>query len=156
MVMDPARFRQALGHFASGVTVVTTEAEGVRHGMTVSAFCSLSLEPPLVLICIDKDASLHPVITSAANFAVNVLSADQDLHSRRFASRGDEKFEGIATHPGTLGAPLLDGALARIECRVHDRFDGGDHSIVVGEVVHAEIEEGDPLIYFRGGYAELK
>jgi flavin reductase (DIM6/NTAB) family NADH-FMN oxidoreductase RutF len=155
MAIDEARFRQALGHFASGVTVVTTEFEGTPYGLTVSAFSSLSLRPPLVLICIDKGVGTHDAIAQAGRFAVNVLSQDQEAVSRQFATRGPEKFAGMALTRGALRLPLLDGALARIECSLHATLDGGDHTIYVGLVEHAEINEGPPLLYFRGGYRQL-
>jgi 4-nitrophenol 2-monooxygenase / 4-nitrocatechol 4-monooxygenase, reductase component len=155
MAIDDARFRQALGHFASGVTVVTTELEGMPYGMTVSAFSSVSLRPPLVLICIDKGVGTHDAITKAGRFAVSILRRDQEAVSRQFATRGPEKFSGIAIDRGALGLPLVQGALARIECSLHATFDGGDHTIFVGRVEHADLTEGPPLLYFRGGYRQL-
>ena len=156
MAVDATRFRHTLGKFASGVTVVTTEHEGEQAGITVSAFSSLSLEPPLVLICIDRKVRSHDVIAGAGLFAVNILEASQEEVSRRFASRQPDKFAGIATHRSPSGLPLIDGALATLECRVKETLPGGDHTIFVGEVLDSQLREGDPLVYFHGAYRALK
>ena len=149
-------FRRALGHFASGVTVVTSRCEdGLLRGITVSAFSSLSLDPPLVLICIDKKASLHDHLKEGAHFAVNILAEDQELVSRRFASKDGDRFEGLGYREGDTGAALLDGVLVAIECRITYAYPGGDHTIVVGEVIATHVSEGRPLAYFRGGYVGL-
>jgi flavin reductase (DIM6/NTAB) family NADH-FMN oxidoreductase RutF len=154
--IDQTQFRHILGHFASGVTVVTTCRQGFCHGITVSAFCSLSLTPPLVLVCIDHRNTSHQLLEEAGIFAVNMLAEDGELLSRHFASREENKFATIAHHFGETGAPLLDGALATLECRLVDRFPGGDHSIFVGEVLSGSArEDTDPLLYFRGGYRQL-
>src|ERR1700712_860221 len=156
MSIDDARFRQAMGHFASGVTVVTTEHAGTLYGMTVSSFTSLSLKPPLVLICVDKSVSTHAAISASGRFVVNILQDQQEHLSRRFANASEDKFKGIASHTGELGLPVLDQALAVVECRLHTTLDGGDHTIFIGEVADAEIHEGSPLLYYRRGYHELK
>ena len=156
MPIDDARFRQAMGHFASGVTVVTTAAASDLYGMTVSSFSSLSLSPPLILICIDKSVPSHDIIKAAGCFVVNILAERQEHLSRRFATTGADKFKGVAWHSGQLGLPVLDNTLAAIECRLRDALDGGDHTIFVGEVVDAEVREGVPLLYYRRGYRELK
>ncbi|MHB0970123.1 MAG: flavin reductase family protein [Thermoanaerobaculia bacterium] len=156
VAVDESRFKQALSYFASGVTVVTTESGGHRYGLTVSAFSSLSLNPPLVLICVEKSVRAHDLIPKAERFAVNVLSSEQEAVSNRFASKVEDRFEGIATHEGQLGVPLIDGALAAIECRLHDTLAGGDHTIFIGEVVNTEIHEGSPLIYYRSRYRALR
>lgn len=155
MPIDDARFRQAMGYFASGVTVVTTEHAGRLYGMTVSSFCSLSLHPPLVLICIDQTVSTHAGIAAAGRFVINILEKRQEHISRRFASRDDEKFIGVAWHAGRLGLPVLDDVLAVIECNLHAALPGGDHTIFVGEVVDAVVYEGSPLLYYRRGYHEI-
>ena len=155
MAIDEQGFKQAMSHFASGVTVVTTEHEGTLFGMTVAAFCSLSLRPPLVLVCIDKRVKTHQAIAASRCFGVSVLAAGQADVSNRFASKVDDKFADIAYHRGELGVPLLDGAIATLECRVADQLEGGDHSIFVGEVALAETRDGAPLVYFRGGYREI-
>jgi flavin reductase (DIM6/NTAB) family NADH-FMN oxidoreductase RutF len=157
MAFDPARFRSVVGRFASGVTIVTTRDEaGVDHGMTVSAFCSLSLEPPLVLVCIERIAEMHDVLVSASDFAVNILASGQESVSRRFAERMADRFDGIGFGRGLSGAPLLHGTLAHVECRVKKRLNGGDHSIFIGEVIDAEARFDRPLLYYRGGYAQLE
>jgi len=156
MPIDDARFRQAMGHFASGVTVVTTEQEGELYGMTVSSFSSVSLKPPLILICIDKGVPSHDAIRNAGHFVVNILEERQEHLSRRFATTTNDKFKGVAWHSGQLGLPLLDNTLAAIECRLREVLDGGDHTIFIGEVMDAEIHEGAPLLYYRRGYHELK
>ena len=156
MPIDDARFRQAMGHFASGVTVVTTAAGNELFGMTVSSFSSLSLSPPLILICIDKTVPSHDALKDAGRFVVNILEERQEHLSRRFATTGAEKFKGVAWHSGKLGLPVLDNTLAAIECGLHAALDGGDHTIFIGEVVNAEVREGSPLLYYRRGYHELK
>jgi flavin reductase (DIM6/NTAB) family NADH-FMN oxidoreductase RutF len=152
MPIDESGFRSALSHFASGVTVVTTLHEGQRYGMTVASFASLSLRPPLVLVCIEKTVKTHDAIDAAGTFAVNILAEDQVGVSNRFASRIEDKFAEVETHDGSNGLPLIDGALTTLECRVTDRLPGGDHTIFVGEVLAAVTSEGEPLVYFRSGY----
>jgi flavin reductase (DIM6/NTAB) family NADH-FMN oxidoreductase RutF len=155
--LDPDAFRSVMGRFASGVTVVTTvDDEGRDHGMTVSAFASLSLIPPLVFACIDHEASVHAVLTRAPHFAVNILAADQEPIARRFSEMGGDRFEGIGYTRGTIGPALLDDALAHLECRTVHRAEGGDHTIIVGEVEAAQARSGTPLLYYRGGYAQLE
>ncbi|HUJ16275.1 MAG TPA: flavin reductase family protein [Thermoanaerobaculia bacterium] len=153
--MDEAAFKFAMSHFASGVTVVTTEVDGTPFGMTVASFASLSLHPPLVLICIETIVKTHDAIASAGKFAVSILRSDQLQISSRFASRADDKFAGVGLRRGMLGLPLIDGALTTLECTVRDQLPGGDHSIFVGEVVDAQTSEGDPLLHFRSKYREL-
>ncbi len=156
MTVSKDEFRRALGHFASGVTVVTSRSEdGALRGITVSAFSSLSLEPPLVLICIDKRASLHDHLNEGDHFAVNILAQDQELVSRRFASKDPDRFEGLGYREGDTGAPLINGALTSLECCVTHSYPGGDHTIVIGEVLATHVSEGHPLAYFRGGYVRL-
>lgn len=155
MAIDASGFKKAMGHWASGVTVVTAEHEGVRHGMTVSSFSSVSLDPPLVLICIGKAAPTHDTIRKGERFVVNVLGDTQETISIRFATKHDDRFEGVAVRTGQLGVPIIDGCLAAIECRLHETLPGGDHTIFVGEVVNAEIAEGAPLLYFQGGHRTM-
>lgn len=150
-------FRAVLGRFASGVTVVTTTAaDGSDQGMTVSAFCSLSLEPPLVLICIEKTASVHHALTHAEGFVVNVLSSAQEQIARRFSIVDINRFEGVGFTRSTKGYAILDDVLSVIECRRFSMHDGGDHTIIIGEVTTSRIEPGAPLLYYRGGYAQLE
>jgi len=157
MSVDPDAYRAVLGRFASGVTVVTARDEkGQDHGMTVTAFSSVSLSPPLIMVCIGHDASLRPVIDHCKHFAASILSASQETLSRRFAAVGN-RFEGIGFVRGELGGDaLLDGALAFLECRVVARHPAGDHTIIVGEVENAGNRDDRPLLYYRGGYAQLE
>jgi flavin reductase (DIM6/NTAB) family NADH-FMN oxidoreductase RutF len=158
-VIDSETFRSVLGRFASGVTIVTArDAQGVDHGMTVSAFCSLSLVPPLVLVCIDHAASMHELMLSHPTFGINILSSEQEAYSRRFAAEEDDRFDGIAYSRGENGVVLLDDALAHMECRPVAHYDAGDHTIIVAEIDRAAAHTGDgrPLLYYRGGYAQLE
>jgi flavin reductase (DIM6/NTAB) family NADH-FMN oxidoreductase RutF len=156
MPIDPSTFRATLGRFASGITVITArDAEGRDVGMTVSAFTSLSLDPPLVLISIDNGASVAPALEQCEYFGINVLSEEQEPLSRRFSGKDIDRFEGVAYHRGQHEVALLDGALANLECRVHARYPGGDHTILVGAVEATAVREGHPLLYYRGGYARL-
>ena len=157
MSVTPDEFRSVLGRFPSGVTVVTTKTgDGSDQGMTVSAFCSVSLEPPLVLICIEKNASVYEALTTASQFVVNVLSVKQEHVARRFAIVDIDRFEGVGYSRTTNGMVVLDDVLAVIECNRHAMYDGGDHTIIVGEVDSARVEEGTPLLYYRGGYSQLE
>jgi flavin reductase (DIM6/NTAB) family NADH-FMN oxidoreductase RutF len=156
MAVGKDEFRRALGQFASGVTVVTMkDQDGKPQGITVSAFASVSLDPPLVLVSIDKRASLHDSFTEGSAFAVNILAEDQELISRRFASKEEDRFAGVGFSLGANGAPLLTGALTSLECHVVHAYPGGDHTIFVGEVDATLVAEGKPLAYFRGGYSQL-
>ncbi len=158
-MIDPATFRSVLGRFASGVTVVTVrDVQQYDHGMTASAFCSLSLEPPMVLVCIEKSASLHAVLATgntASPFAVNILNSKQEELARRFAEEHPDRFDGVGFARGTTGAPILDDCLAVIECEVQSRHAAGDHTIVIGTVIASATNEGSPLLYYRSGYAAL-
>ena len=155
--VDPDTFRSVLGRFASGVTVVTVrDAAGRDHGMTVSAFASVSLSPPLVSVCVGHDATMHPVLDGLAFFGVNVLASEQEALSRRFASKDGDRFEGIGFTRGKTGVALLDDVLAWLECRVVARHEAGDHTILIGAVEAADARGGRPLLYYRGGYAQLE
>jgi flavin reductase (DIM6/NTAB) family NADH-FMN oxidoreductase RutF len=157
MSLDPDTFRAVLGRFASGVTVVTTrDPDGVDHGMTVSAFCSASLVPPLVLVCVDRAASTLPALERGTHFAVNILAQGQEALSRRFAWQDVNRFDGVGYTRGITGAVLLDDALAWLECRIVARHPTGDHVVVVGEVEAADARAERPLLYYRGGYAQLE
>ena len=156
MSIDKALFRQVVGSFASGVTVITTGADGKFHGMTASAFTSLSIEPTLVLVCVDKLAETFKAMHAAGRFNVNILAADQEHLSRTFASKDSPHAHGLVGIDytlGVLGLPVLDGALAYLECRIQEELEGGDHIIFVGEVDNAGVGEiENPLVYFRGRY----
>jgi flavin reductase (DIM6/NTAB) family NADH-FMN oxidoreductase RutF len=154
---DPDEFRSVLGRFATGVTVVTArDTNAVDHGLTVNSFTSLSLAPPLVLVCIDHEASLHPAMTACSHFAVNILSSQQEALARRFAAPETDRFDGVGYTRGICGAPILDDVLAFLECRATRAIPGGDHTIFIGEVERAEARSAGPLLYYRGGYAQLE
>jgi flavin reductase (DIM6/NTAB) family NADH-FMN oxidoreductase RutF len=156
MPISDDEFRSALSRFPSGVTVVTTkDASGRFHGITVSAFSSVSLDPPLVLICIERDAYSHQAFLESGVFAVNFLSSSQSELSERFASPLDDKFDEVDFTLGDLGLPLLAGCLVNLECKVRNTGDGGDHTIFIGEVESARVNDGDPLLYFRSDYREI-
>lgn len=156
MSIDERSFRKALGCFASGVAVMTTaDAAGRPVGVTVSAFSSLSLNPPLILFCLDRRTSGIEAFRTGS-FAVNILREDQRELSIRFASRRDDKFAGLECRSGATGAPLLPNCLAVLECTTERVADGGDHEIFIGRVEHMEYQTGgQPLLYFRGAYARI-
>jgi len=155
--VDPDAFRKALGRFATGVTVVTTrDAAGRPLGLTVSAFCSLSLRPPLVLVCIDHRSDANAGMRESGLFAVSVLAEGQEDVSRRFATPGRAKLEGFPFAAGRLGLPLVPGALAHVECRVRSFHDEGDHAVWVGEVRSLRTHPGRPLLYYAGAYRRLE
>jgi len=155
---DSAVFRRVIGNFMSGVVVITTRHDGQNHGATVSAVCSLSLEPPMLLVCLNAASKTQEAVRQAGQFAVNVLAEDQGRLAEHFArpSPGQDKFAGVAVRTGRLGLPLLEGALAVIECRVAEVVTGGTHRVFLGEVVHAEAGEGTPLGYFRGKFGRFE
>jgi 3-hydroxy-9,10-secoandrosta-1,3,5(10)-triene-9,17-dione monooxygenase reductase component len=156
--IEPAAFRHALGRFPSGVTVVTVRGEDGRDfGMTVSAFASLSLSPPLVLVCIGDDATIAGAVAAAGHFAVSVLAEDQGALAASFAAQDIDRFDGIGVARGMNALALLDGAVAHLQCAIVARHRGGDHTIIVGEVLAADaVEDGRPLIYQRGEYRRLE
>lgn len=155
MGVDSETFRYAMGHFATGVTVVTASADGKAHGTTVSAFASLSLNPPLVLVCLDRRSFLLDIAQTAKAFVVNVLRHDQEFIARHFASPVDDRLSHFEYHEGSNGQPILESVLASIECRLVETCEGGDHMILLAEVVSVEVHEGNPLLYYRGGYASF-
>ncbi len=157
MAVAPERFREVLREWASGVTIVTACAGDDIHGMTVSAFCSVSLQPPLVLICADKSSITRAVIERGGVFAAHVLAAGQEGLSNRFASKKDEhrRFEGVDWKRGVTGAPILSGAVAVLDCRVVAGHDAGDHVIYVGQVEDTRHDGGEALVYHRGAYGRF-
>jgi flavin reductase (DIM6/NTAB) family NADH-FMN oxidoreductase RutF len=157
MSVSQSAFRAVLGRFASGVTVVTArDRRGRDIGMTVSAFASLSLDPPLVLMCIDHSASVYNSLCKAPHFIANILSEGQEAIARRFAETSGNRFDGIGYERGQNGAAVLLEVLGYIECKVVDRYEAGDHDIIVGSVEVAQASEGKPLLYYRGGYAQME
>ena len=158
--VDKAYFRYAMGHFATGVTIMTIAAAGRLHGMTVSAFASVSLEPPLILVCVEHSTLMHRLLAKTSSFAVNILSEGGEATSRFFADNarleGPEFREG-SYRLGVTGSPILAEATAYLEASVHGSHEAGDHTVVVGEVIALDVQtEDDPLIFYRGGYRRLK
>jgi len=158
MTIDPDSFRSVLGRFASGITVVTTRDGDDRDvGMTVSAFCSVSLKPPLVQVCVDRAASLFAALAASSRYGVSILAAEQEALSRRFATAdSSRRFDGIGYRRGESGVVLLDDALAHLECKIVASHEAGDHTMFVGEVESATARSARPLLYYRGGYAQLE
>ena len=154
--LDAGGLRQALGRFATGVTVITTRApDGTPLGLTANSFSAVSLDPPLVLWCLRRHAPSLAQFHAAGRFAVNVLSADQDAVARRFATRGDDKFAGVPHAPGLGDCPLIAGCLATFECEVDATPEGGDHVIFIGRVMRAAYRDGEPLVFSAGRYRRL-
>jgi flavin reductase (DIM6/NTAB) family NADH-FMN oxidoreductase RutF len=154
--VDATSFRKALAQFASGVTVVTTrDAAGEPLGLTVSAFCSVSLSPPLVLVSVDVGSEAHAGFRDSGVFAVSILAEGQDDVSRLFARPGPAKFRELSLSPGQSGLPVVPGALAHVECEVRAAHPAGDHILYVGEIVALAVQPGRPLLYNRGGYRRL-
>jgi flavin reductase (DIM6/NTAB) family NADH-FMN oxidoreductase RutF/DNA-binding GntR family transcriptional regulator len=155
--LDAAVFRRVIGNFMSGVVVITTSDEDGPHGMTVSAVSSLSMDPPMLLACLNTSSRTQEVVTRSGMFAVNILAQDQGELAARFARSGPvDKFETVAYSHGRTGAPSLDGALAVLECTVAEVVTGGTHRVFLGRVVHAEASEGSPLAYFRGRFGRVE
>lgn len=154
MAMDVAAYKDALARFPSGVCVVTTVDESERPwGFTASAFCALSLDPPLVLVCLDQRADSHATFVAANGFAISILASHQMALALRFATRAIEKFEGVAIRYGSAtGLPLIPEAVVHLECRMHQTVPIGDHTILVGEVVGAVVAEGEPLVTHNRQY----
>ncbi|MBV9817910.1 MAG: flavin reductase [Solirubrobacterales bacterium] len=154
--ITPQQFRDVIGRFATGVTVITTSDERQRYGTTASAVSSLSLEPPMLLICMNRESSTGQAIARVGRFVVNILAEDQDHLAVRFARKDPDKFDGITLTPGQHGEPLLEGALAHLECRVTEQVLGGTHTVYIGEVDRASGQAGTPLAYFRGQFGRLQ
>ena len=158
MAIDAELFRAAMGSWPSGVTIVTSRAGEQIHGMTVSDFSGVSLDPPLALVCAAKTSVTTGLIVEARCFGVNVLGVDQAALSNKFASKKNEfkRFEDVETFEVKTGAPLLRGALVNLDCRVVATHEAGDHILCVGEIEEALINEGQPLLFFRGGYGRFE
>jgi flavin reductase (DIM6/NTAB) family NADH-FMN oxidoreductase RutF len=154
---EPTDFRRVMGHWPTGVSVVTTRAEGEDAGLTVNAFLSISLHPPLVLVSLTRDATSTPLIDRSGRFAVNLLAWDQRALSERFAQAipSEQKFQGVPVHRGLRDVPLLDGAVAHLECRVRTAEDSEDHRLFIGAVERiGPIREVPPLLFYRSRYGE--
>jgi flavin reductase (DIM6/NTAB) family NADH-FMN oxidoreductase RutF len=155
-VVDAVSFRRACSRFATGITIATVMApEGLPQGFTANSFTSVSVEPALVLLCIDRRANVLPYFSVAPYFGINVLRVEQKELSMRFATRGQDRFEGVAWSRGVGQIPLLDGALAQLECQRREVWEAGDHLVFLGEVVAVRYEDGAPLLYYASGYREL-
>jgi flavin reductase (DIM6/NTAB) family NADH-FMN oxidoreductase RutF len=155
-IATPSLFRDLMSCFASGITVVTAfDRSGKPHGMTASAVASLSLEPPLVILCVDREADLHGILEHTRSFALSVLAADQEHLSRRFAEDRSDRFQGVPHQMGLDGLPLLDGALAHITCRRWGMYGGGDHTLFIGQVSGGTVFDKQPLIHYRRGYGQF-
>jgi flavin reductase (DIM6/NTAB) family NADH-FMN oxidoreductase RutF len=154
--VDADQFRQLLGRFATGVTVVTARsASGAPLGMTASSLASVSLDPPLVLVAVDRANDMHDALKTAPHFAINILTADQEILSRRFASTDPNRFDGVGYREGRNGLPLLNDVVAHIECAMHGAVPGGDHTVYFGLVTGGDVTEARPLIYYRSGYGSF-
>jgi 3-hydroxy-9,10-secoandrosta-1,3,5(10)-triene-9,17-dione monooxygenase reductase component len=154
--VDAAQFRQLMGRFATGVSVLTTRRpDGRLVGMTASSIASVSLTPPLLLVCVDHKNDMHDAMAAATHFAVNILAADQEALARRFAAIDPNRFDGVGYRASRLGIPLLDGALAHLECSKQNAVPGGDHTVFFGLVSNGAVTNARPLLYYRGGYAGL-
>ncbi|GAA1904249.1 hypothetical protein GCM10009737_01220 [Nocardioides lentus] len=154
--VDARAFRHVVGHLASGVTVITTVDGDERYGMTASSVTSLSADPPLMLACLNNAVPTADAVTRSGRYAVNVLGRDHGQLAHQFAVPSDDKFAGVPTATGTTGVPLVEDAIAHLECEVVERVVGGTHTIFVGRVVRAVAQEGEPLTYFRGGFGRFE
>lgn len=155
--VQPRLLRDVAGTFPTGVTVVTTQTDAGLFGCTANAVTSLSLDPPLMLVCLDRSTNTHPQLLEARAFAINVIRAEPGAERvcRRFAGKGADKFAGLAWRKGITGCPLLGAALSYLECELDGTYDGGDHTIFVGRVVAAESFTGEPLLFYRGRVRRL-
>lgn len=150
------RFREVLGRFATGVTVVTALEDGLPVGFTCQAFASLSLRPPMVVLAPAKSSTSWPRMAKAGAFCVNILNEDQQSVSEAFAEPREDKFEGVSWRVGPAGTPVIDGSLAWIECALGTVHDAGDHELVTGRVLELGMGEGSPLVFYRSGYGRLR
>ena len=149
-------FRKIMGHFATGVMVVTARlASGKRAGFTVNSFTSVSLSPPLVLFCVGHESDSFQAMSEAAHFAVNFLAEDQEELSRQFASRTTDRFQNVDWRDGVYGSPLIQGCLGFVECRKVTAHAHGDHTVIIGEVLDGDARGGNPLLFYRSAYARL-
>jgi flavin reductase (DIM6/NTAB) family NADH-FMN oxidoreductase RutF len=150
-------FRRVCARFATGVAIATVlEADGTPHGMTVNSFTSVSLEPPLVLIAIDHACNILPLFHASNSYGLSVLAHDQEALSTLFATKGEDRFDGIAWNPGETGVPLIPGSIAHFECLVRQVIEAGDHTVFVAEVIAAAHHGGEPLVFFDSVYARLE
>lgn len=157
MNLESPEFRRILGHWVTGVSVVTAQSAGrMPCGLTANSFCSVSLDPPLVLVCVERIADSHDCIVEAGSFCVNVLDSEHEAVARRFADQDvGEKFRALAYRTEQTGAPVLEAALAWVDCRVWASYPAGDHTIFIGLVLAGDARAGTPLLYYRGGYGRF-
>lgn len=156
--IEPLHFREALGHYASGITVVTSHIAGEPIGFTCQSFYSVSMSPPLVSFSVMSQSASYPRIRQAGRFAVNILSGEQVDISNQFACRGTDKWQGVDWHQSSLGNPIIGGSLLWLDCEIHAEYPAGDHLIVIGEVKALSLQEAaaeQPLLYFKGQYRNL-
>jgi len=154
--VESSQFRQLLGRFATGVTVLTTRSpKGQPIGMTASSVASVSLDPPLVLVSVEKTHDMHAALEAGTHFVLNILSAEQEAVSRRFAGEETDRFLGVSYHENERGIAVIDGVVAHIECEKRTAVPGGDHTVFIGLVVGGDATDRRPLLYYRGGYAGL-
>lgn len=155
-MVDRDIYRQVVGHFTSGVTVITSQIDGTKFGLTASAVASLSLDPPMLIACINREAGTCHAMSRSGAYTVNILREDQGGIARQFATPSDDKFRGVEVGVGALGQPLLTDALAHVECRVAEQVVGGTHAVFLSEVVNARAGAGAPLAYYRGGFGRFE
>ena len=152
MGVDPALLRDVMGRFATGVTVVTTRVGSETSAMTANAVLSLSLDPPLILVSVQRDSHMHRLLMRSDCFAVSILQHDQEHLSQRFAKPGAKDLSDLVIRTATSGAPILAAALAFADCRIRQVVAGGDHEMFIGEMTTGEVREGTPLLFYAGGY----
>ncbi len=154
-LVEKEHFRNVIGHFASGVSIITVNHKGIDYGITASAVSSLSLEPPMLLICVNQSTGTCHAISGEKSFAVNILTKSQKELGLQFARANTDKFSGVDFKYGELGNPILENTLAQLECRVVEEVTGGTHSVFLAEVVKANTTVGDPLVYYRGKFGQF-
>jgi flavin reductase (DIM6/NTAB) family NADH-FMN oxidoreductase RutF len=154
--MDADTYRRLLSRFASGIAIITARDSGRDVGMTVSAFCSVSLSPPLVLVCVDRGASMHDLLLTHPKLGISIVSCEHEGYCRRFADKNEtNRFDGVPLTRGESTVALLDRAMAHLECQLVQHCEAGDHTIFIAEVERGALREGRPLVYYRGQYAQL-
>ena len=154
--LSSEEFRRACGRFSTGVAIASVmDSQGAPHGLTVSSFTSVSLDPPLILICLGHEVTSIDIFREASHFAINILAEDQREISMRFARKGQDRFDGLKWRRGESGAPLLAGVLAEIECAVRGRVPAGDHDILIGEMSSGRVHRGEPLVHYASRYRRL-
>jgi len=154
--MDANTFRRLLSRFASGIAIITARHGDRDVGMTVSAFCSVSLSPPLVLVCVDRNASMHDLLVCHPKLGISIMASEHEAHCRRFADKNEtRRFDGIACSRGESSVMLLDDAMAHLECQLVQHCEAGDHTVFIAEVERGAMREGLPLLYFGGQFAQL-